>query len=156
MKGCGEDMCVLLLILLAAVFTDYRYGKIPNWMILFGIISGLFISFMNEGILFCLEKVGAVFIPVLFLYPLFLIEGIGAGDIKLFSVVGSFLGIKGVFISLIFAFVVGAIISILKLIKVQIIKKDIFHRKSIIFPKNKIHFAIAVFLGVMIYIGGIF
>lgn len=149
-------MCVLLVILLAAVFTDYRYGKIPNWIILFGIMSGLLISFIHEGFLCCLEKMGAIILPVVLLYPVFAFGGIGAGDIKLFSVTGSFLGIKGVISSLIFAFIVGAIISLIKIIRFQFLKNLISKKSSTVFPKNKIHFAIAVFLGVMIYIGGIF
>ena len=55
MKGSGKSMIVLLLILLAAVYTDYRQGKIPNWIIIFGIISGLIISFLHGGISILLE-----------------------------------------------------------------------------------------------------
>ena len=49
LKGCDNGMIVLLLILLAAVYTDYRQGRIPNWMIIFGFISGLVIRFLHGG-----------------------------------------------------------------------------------------------------------
>lgn len=179
-------MIVLLLILLAAVYTDYRQNRIPNWMIIFGMISGLLISFLHGGLeLFC-EGLGGMILPVILLYPAFVIGGLGAGDLKLFAVVGSYLGIKGITISFMIAFVIGAIISLVKMIRFHNFKERIYYffsymadiflrgkwrlyeltdpqaldeRKavddSLDFPKHKIHFALPIFLGVVIYIGGI-
>mgnify|MGYP003402813339 FL=1 len=118
---------MLLLILLAAVYTDYGHGKIPNWIIVFGILSGLFTSFIKGGYISLLEGLGAMILPVLLLYPVFVIGGIGAGDLKLFSVVGSFLGFRGVLISLIIAFFIGSIISIVKMIRFHNFKERIYY-----------------------------
>lgn len=179
-------MIVLLLILLAAVYTDYRQGRIPNWMIVFGILSGLFICFLHGGVGSFLEGLGGIILPVVLLYPAFMIGGLGAGDLKLFAVVGSYLGIKGVLISLIFAFVTGAIISLVKMIRFHNFKERIYYLFSYMidiflkgkwrlyetvegissgeestsenfsnFPKHKIHFALPIFFGVVVYIGGI-
>lgn len=179
-------MIVLLLILLAAVYTDYRQGRIPNWIILFGVISGLLISFLHGGIGFFLEALGGMFLPVVLLYPAFVIGGLGAGDLKLFAVVGSYLGIKGVLISLIIAFVVGAIVSLVKMIRFHNFKERIYYffsyvtdiffkgkwklyemtegetsdgrdttENSLDFPKHKIHFALSILLGVVVYVGGV-
>lgn len=179
-------MIVLLLILLAAVYTDYRQNRIPNWMIIFGILSGLIISFLHGGLeLFC-KGLGGMILPVILLYPVFVIGGLGAGDLKLFAVAGSYLGIKGITISFIIAFIIGVIISLVKMIHFHNFKEriyyffsyiaDIFLRgkwrlyelsdgisaadrgdieESIDFPKHKIHFALPIFLGVAIYIGGV-
>ena len=179
-------MIVLLLILLAAVYTDYRQGRIPNWMIIFGFISGLVIRFLHGGFSTGLDGIlGAVFLAAVF-YPVFKIGGLGGGDIKLFAVVGSYLGIKGGITSLIFAFIFGAIFSLVKMLHFHNFKERIYYfasymtdiiltgkwklyesgegtsfgeedagKQSLKIPKQKIHFALPVFLGVAIYIGGV-
>ena len=92
-------MIALLMILIAAVYTDYRQNRIPNWIIIFGLISGCFISYMYGGIGMLLEGLLGMVLPIVLLYPVFVIGGMGAGDLKLFAVVGSYLGIKGITIS---------------------------------------------------------
>lgn len=179
-------MIVLLLILMAAVYTDYRQNRIPNWIVIFGIISGFIISFIHGGMEVFLEGLSGMVLPVIILYPVFMIGAIGAGDLKLFAVVGSYLGIKGITISFIFAFILGAIISLVKMLRFHNFKERIYYffsymadilmkgkwrlyeetegqacgqefaeEDSLLFPTHKIHFALPIFLGVAIYIGGI-
>ena len=179
-------MIVLLLILSAAVYTDYRQGRIPNWIVVFGIISGLIICFLHGGLGSFLEGLCGMVLPVVLLYPAFMIGGLGAGDVKLFAVVGCYLGIKGVLNSLIVAFVIGAIMSLVKMIRFRNFKERIYYffsytadlflkgkwrlyenaengsfgeeensHNSSNFPKHKIHFALPIFLGVIVHMGGI-
>ena len=99
---------------------------------------------------------------------------------------GSYLGIKGITISFVFAFIIGAIISLVKMLRFHNFKERIYYffsymadiflkgkwrlyeategqahmedcaaENSLDFPKYKIHFALPIFLGVAIYIGGI-
>ena len=168
------------MILIAAVYTDYRQNRIPNWIIIFGLISGCFISYVYGGIGMLLEGLLAMVLPIVLLYPVFVIGGMGAGDLKLFAVVGSYLGIKGITISFISAFIVGATISLVKMICFHNFKERIYYffsyladlflkgkwqlyetqtgqnlNESLEFPKHKIHFALPIFLGVAIYLGGI-
>ena len=176
-------MIVLLLILMAAVYMDYRQNRIPNWMVIFGIISGFVISYVHGGIGTVLEGFLGMFLPIIFLYPLFMIGAIGAGDLKLFAVAGSYLGIKGITISFMVAFMVGAIISLVKMLRFHNFKERIYYffsymadillkgkwklyeesggqakiqveEESTKFPNYKIHFSLSILLGVMFYIGG--
>lgn len=182
-KEGGKHMIVLLLILSAAVYTDYRRGIVPNWIIVFGIVSGLFKSFINGGLEGFLFGIAATVLPIVLLYVIFMIGALGAGDLKLFSVVGSFLGVKGVLVSLCIAFVIGAIISIIKMIRYHNFKERIYYFISYIadvvrsgkwtlydirqnenstkslsedFPKHKIHFSMPILFGTILYMGGIF
>ena len=179
-------MIVLLLILMAAVYMDYRQNRIPNWMIVFGVLSGLLISFIHGGIGMLCEGLFGIVLPIILLYPVFMIGGLGAGDLKLFAVAGSYLGIKGITISFIVAFVIGAIISLVKMMCFHNFKERIYYffyymadlflrgkwklyektdgqalykgcaeNESIDFPKHKIHFALPIFMGVIVYIGGV-
>ena len=173
-------MIALLMILIAAVYTDYRQNRIPNWIIVFGLISGCFISYIYGGIGMLLEGLLGMVLPIVLLYPVFVIGGMGAGDLKLFAVVGSYLGIKGITISFVSAFIVGATISLVKMLCFRNFKERIYYffsylsdlfiegkwqlyetskgqssEESLEFPKHKIHFALPIFLGVAIYLGGI-
>lgn len=178
-------MIVLLLILMAAVYTDYKQNRIPNWMIVFGVFSGFIISFIHGGLGMLLDGILGMVLPIVLLYPVFMIGGMGAGDLKLFAVAGSYLGIKGITISFVIAFMIGATISLVKMMYFHNFKERIYYffsymadlflkgkwqlyetsegqasmeregaEESLNFPKYKIHFALPIFLGVAIYIGG--
>ena len=78
---------LLLLVLPAAVF-DYRERRIPNWLVLAGIFAGTAMNAFPHlrhtpsatvGLLFSLEGFGLAFGVIYFLY---LLRGMGAGDVE--------------------------------------------------------------------------
>lgn len=85
-------------VLLIAVCTDWRHGRIPNKALLFGLIvlliavtseaisgpSGSWSAFRGVG----LGLVGGFFLSL----PFYLLRLLGAGDVKLLAVVGAFVG----------------------------------------------------------------
>jgi prepilin peptidase CpaA len=87
---------LLLLVLPAAVF-DYRQRRIPNWLVLAGLLAGTamntFLTYDNPsattGLLYSLEGLGLAFIVY---FPLYLLRGMGAGDVKLMAAVGAIVG----------------------------------------------------------------
>ncbi len=79
------------LVLAAGVF-DFRSRRIPNWLNLSGVILGFGLN------LFCFGWHGAViagegllFAAAVYL-PLYLLRGMGAGDVKLMAAVGALVG----------------------------------------------------------------
>jgi prepilin peptidase CpaA len=83
---------ILLLILGTAIASDLRWRTIPNWLTGPSILAGLgFHTVMNQfaGFVFSLE--GAAVGLGLFII-LYVCGWMGAGDVKLFAAVGSFLG----------------------------------------------------------------
>lgn len=95
----------LSLVLLIAAFTDLRSRRIPNWLTLPALPIGLIAqSVYGDG--FWQGLLGALggFVA---LFALFAVGAGGAGDVKLFAVVGSFVGIR----NLAFVFVLVAIIG---------------------------------------------
>jgi prepilin peptidase CpaA len=87
---------LILLVLPAAVF-DYRQRRIPNWLVLAGLLAGTamntFLLYDNPsattGLLFSLEGLGLAFVVY---FPLYMLRGMGAGDVKLMAAVGAIVG----------------------------------------------------------------
>lgn len=76
-----------------SAFFDYKYRRIPNWLVVVGFFCGLILNTLRHPSFFIDSLLGfAVGIGVLFL-P-FALGWIGAGDVKLFAVVGALLGVS--------------------------------------------------------------
>jgi len=82
----------LSLVVLIAAFTDLRSRRIPNWLTLPALPVGLVAQSVYgdgfwQGVLGALGGFAAFF-------ALFAVGAGGAGDVKLFTVVGAFVGIR--------------------------------------------------------------
>jgi len=103
---------------------DFISYKISNHLILSGIIIGLVVNVYQMGWTGAVMWLCGVMVPIVLLCPLFFLKALGAGDIKLFSVVGGFYGIVFVLKSILIAFIIAAIMSVIHLIKY----KQVFYR----------------------------
>lgn len=97
------------------MFYDFYWRKIPNILIACGGLLALLIQFYLGGIAGVFRAVLGMLLPCLVLYVLFSIGALGAGDIKLFAMIGAFLGTYRTILCMIIAFAVGAVISIGKM-----------------------------------------
>lgn len=175
----GEVRCIifiLLIVLAVAAITDLFFDKVYNEWILLSVMTGLSCAVWQGGVKGLLWAVIAMTVPVIILYPLFMIGGLGAGDIKLLAAAGCFLTVRGILTCLALSFLIGAAISLLKMLAERNFLQrmryllsyilDVFRSREWKFyeqdiqehkKKNegKIHFAVPVLLGVIVYRGGI-
>ena len=86
------DVVVLFVSSLSA-FLDYRIRKIPNWLILIGLFSGVLLNAVS-GRNHLLESILGIVVGVSVLLVPFACGWIGAGDVKFFGVVGGLLGVN--------------------------------------------------------------
>ena len=106
---------VLLLLLIGAAISDYRTHRIPNWLVLAGVLFGVIYNtvlprFPHDTILFPLAGLG---FGLLMFLPLYLVRAMSAGDVKLLAMVGAFLGASATFRAALIIMIVGGVLSIL-------------------------------------------
>jgi prepilin peptidase CpaA len=82
---------VLLSVVVAAGIYDLRVRRIPNWLNLSGLILGLGFNAMPGQNGVTKSLVGLACALAIYI-PLYLIRGMGAGDVKLMAAVGSIAG----------------------------------------------------------------
>ena len=101
----------LLLVVQAAVLCDLGRGRIPNALILAGLGMGFIYQAVSDGFAGIVLFLGGVFLPVLVFGPLYYFRMIGAGDIKLMSVIGAFTGPAACFSCMIWSVMAGGILA---------------------------------------------
>jgi prepilin peptidase CpaA len=84
--------CALVLLVVTAAVYDFRFRRIPNWLVLAGLVLGLSLNavlFQWAGL-----RASALGLAIGFAvyFPLYLLRGMGAGDVKLMAAVGSIVG----------------------------------------------------------------
>ena len=84
----------LLMLLTVAVLTDLRERRIPNKVTVPGLLAGLVIGAVLEGG-FPQVALGGASLALLVSFPLVALGGLGAGDAKLLTAVGAFVGPGG-------------------------------------------------------------
>lgn len=83
---------ILSSLLVVALAYDLLYTRIPNYLILFGLISGFILQITLLGYSGLFYGLQGLLLGFLILFPMYIMGGTGAGDVKLMSVVGLFLG----------------------------------------------------------------
>ena len=179
---CGGDsiglsyyQSLLLLLLLLAALADLKTDRVPNGFVMLGIIIGMSGSLWHGSGL--RQPIVSMLLAFLLLYPLFKIGALGAGDVKVFIMIGSFLEVRGFFAVLAAAFVIGALFSLIKLLAEHNGRERMYYLLSYMsevmrtgqwklygehvaqdyerYRRNKIHFTIPVLFGAVLRIGGV-
>lgn len=157
-------MFLSLTLLSMAVVTDIQSFRISNRLVVSGLISGFILQLLELGV----KGIGVfllnVSIPVILLYLLFLIRALGAGDIKLFSMIGGIWGFQMLYATIAASFLVGAVMSLCKLlyhrnlisrlwIFKEYVQQVIITRRLAKYPQESsgeqhvIHFSTAILIG---------
>ena len=101
--------------LLWAVYSDIRYRKIPNDLLLGGALIGTLLAAWQGG-LAVLEAAGGCVTGAMLLAPFYLMRGMAAGDVKLMGMAGIFLGAEGAMRASLYTFVAGGVLALAWLI----------------------------------------
>lgn len=102
----------LVLITGSAVLDDLYRGRISNGIIMTGLLWGVLYQIFSEGMIGLMVFLGGVLLPAILMAGLYYFRMIGAGDIKLLSVIGGFLGPIAVLSCMVTSILFGGLISL--------------------------------------------
>lgn len=163
---------ILVLFSTVAVCMDLNCEKIDNRWIAIGWLLGFSYQLIQQG----LKGIGIFFlgaaVPIVILYVLFWFRMIGAGDVKMLSVLGGFMGPKTILICMGIAFICGAVISLAVmilcgnlmsrlryfagyLIQLTTEKRVVPYMRKGRYMEN-IHFSVPILMGVLLFVGGFY
>lgn len=105
---------VLVALLLAAAWIDLRTYRIPNWLTLSGLAFALIWNALHpaspdQGLVWALQGLAVAFALTL---PLHVFGSLGAGDVKLMSMAGAFLGFPAALQAVLCSLAVGGIAAL--------------------------------------------
>jgi len=136
---------------------------------MFGLILGLLFAIFGGSLEILLLYLAGMLLPLVFLFPLFAFHMLGAGDIKLFSIIGLFIGPKHILTVMLLSALFGSIQAIYVLLKNKNIRERLhyffdfftkrehklskcYYCKSEDSYKNAIHFSLSIFSALVVYV----
>lgn len=156
---------------------DLAREKVDNHFILFGLLLGFLYQVCTCGLRGFVIFVVGIGIPVLFLYILFFFRMLGSGDIKLFSVLGGFIGPYSIAKCIFVSFICGAVISVIVMLLcgnfISRLKYFTNYMNKLLVTENlwsseevipyyrpgkrmeNIHFTVPILMSMVIYAGGL-
>ena len=151
-------------IVIAAVIQDLARMKIRNRLILVGLIIALICRILQGGLRVVPLCLGNIIFPVVLLYILYLAGILGAGDIKLFSVIGCFLKFYELVYCIVMSFAAGALLALLWMVGHRTLLSGLRSGMSYIGDllrgnrhayeeggkQNRMHFSVAIFIGLIL------
>lgn len=134
---------LLISLLVIAAWSDIKTRRIPNWLVLSGILVGLLangllpggLGFNNSfapgglGLLAALQGMG---LGLAVLLPLYLLRAMGAGDVKLMGMIGAFLGPVHVQGAILFTLLAGGLIALMLALRSGMLKRLVQNIKYIL------------------------
>ncbi|HSV35897.1 MAG TPA: A24 family peptidase [Ramlibacter sp.] len=103
---------VLIALLLTAAVIDWRTYRIPNWLTVGGMVFGLLYNTVAPAQLGFLAALAGLGVGLAILLPLHLLRVMGAGDVKLMAMVGSFLGVAATLNAVLLTFIAGGVAAL--------------------------------------------
>jgi prepilin peptidase CpaA len=109
------QVVLVLLVAIAAVY-DLRFRRIPNWLVLTGLALGVGLnSFLSQWTGARASLLGICLAFGIY-FPLYLLRGMGAGDVKLMAAVGAIAGPANWFAIFIISALLGGMVAIILLL----------------------------------------
>ncbi len=108
---------MLVALLIAAAWSDYGTGRIPNALVFGGAVMALAFGVLAppagtstpDALLLALGGMACGFAALL---PFYLLRAMGAGDVKLMAMTGAFLGLPGALWAIAASFLAGGAMSL--------------------------------------------
>lgn len=107
---------LLAILTLVAAGFDIRFRRIPNWLVLAGIVAGFAWNSFADGLSGLAHAAEGLGLGFALYFPLYLLRARGAGDVKLLAAVGAIVGPGNCFWVFILTAILGGLIAMLILL----------------------------------------
>jgi len=101
-----------LIVLAVATFTDLRNHRIPNWLVVPFLVTGLVVQTWMQGWHGLGQSFAGAGLGLLIYGFLFWIGGMGAGDVKLAAAIGAWIGPNQLFFALVVTAMAGGVMVV--------------------------------------------
>jgi len=156
--------------LLVAVWSDIRTEKVPNILILSGILAGIFLQCCSGFPGGVSDMIFGMVLPILICWILFRVRGLGAGDVKLLCLIGCLNGVQLMLLCFCLSVIIAAVYAAIYLLyRHQMLTamrdvcfwfREMSQEKKILpyagseDPSRRMHFSAALFYGYLLaYLG---
>ena len=120
---------MLTLFVLSAATTagyfDWRWHRIPNWLVVLTIIASVSWHATINGLGGVWASVAGLLLGIAVLFPLFLLRGMGAGDVKFFGALGAAVTYPQLFIILVTAAVIAAAAGLYRVLRHGVLRQTL-------------------------------
>ena len=155
-----------------AALMDIQRAKVDNGWLLFCVLVSLFTRIWKMDVSSLGTWICGLLVPILILGILFIFRMLGAGDIKLLSVIGSMIGPTKILNCISYSFLIGAVISAALMISSGIVcqrilyllhyisayfktgKREPYYKSGM--PLENFHFTGPIFFSALLYAGGVY
>mgnify|MGYP000069324400 CR=1 FL=1 len=145
-----------------AALMDIQRAKVDNGWLLFCVLVSLFTRIWKMDVSSLGTWICGLLVPILILGILFIFRMLGAGDIKLLSVIGSMIGPTKILNCISYSFLIGAVISAALMIYLlhyisayfKTGKREPYYKSGM--PLENFHFTVPIFLSALLYAGGVY
>lgn len=162
--GEGVLSALVLGVVAVATTTDLRSRRIPNRLTLPAALAGLVLNATFSGGDGVLASASGWALGCALLLPLFLLRGLGAGDVKLVAALGALKGPEFVFFTCLWAAVFGgpmALVGLLRARRLGLALAHLYlfkmfpHPDGSLITAGRIPYAPAIALGALLALGGV-
>lgn len=172
---------LLATLLAIAVASDVRTRRIPNVLVLAGMAAGLSLHALLArgaglfdvpfGALGIMPAAGGLVLGLLLLLPMYALSAMGAGDVKLMAMVGSFLGPRDTAGVVLATLLAGGVMALLVALYGGTLRKVLWNVKAMVLgsalgalagtgarmeepvvPTGKLPYAVAIATGTLTYL----
>jgi prepilin peptidase CpaA len=102
----------MAVVLCVATFTDLRSRRIPNWLVLPFMASGIAVSSYAHGMRGLGNSLAGLGLGAVVYGILYCLGGMGMGDVKLCAAIGAWIGPGQLMISIVITALVGGVMAI--------------------------------------------
>lgn len=111
------ETLTLLAVLTMACVTDLRTRRIPNGLVLTGLLAGVSFALIDSGLRGLASAIGGVATGLCIWMPFWLLHMMGGGDVKLFAAGAAWLGPGGAVEAALLAGLCGGVLSLVYILQ---------------------------------------